>query len=128
MVQPYQLTTAGTSIVRVADGAVIPEDPANKDYQAYLAFIAGGNTALPAPVPPPPTTLTINQFVNRLTPTDHGALATMAQTNAQILLWLARGAAANDVDLTSPQTAGGLELLVSVGVITSARMTAILTP
>ena len=45
--------TAYSTIVRDADQAWIPADPANTDYQAYLAWLAEGNT--PAPyVPPPP--------------------------------------------------------------------------
>jgi hypothetical protein len=32
-------------IVRDADGAFIPEDPANTDYAAYLAWVAAGNHA-----------------------------------------------------------------------------------
>lgn len=32
-------------ILRVADWANIPADPANTDYQAYLAWVAEGNTA-----------------------------------------------------------------------------------
>jgi len=35
-------------IQRVADGAIIPFDPANTDYQAYLQWIAEGNEPLPA--------------------------------------------------------------------------------
>jgi hypothetical protein len=32
-------------LVRAEDSAYIPTDPANVDYQAYLAWVAEGNTA-----------------------------------------------------------------------------------
>tara|TARA_S200000501_G_C20530047_1_gene615254 strand:+ start:547 stop:720 length:174 start_codon:yes stop_codon:yes gene_type:complete len=32
-------------ILRIVDGAYIPVDPDNTDYQAYLAWVAEGNTA-----------------------------------------------------------------------------------
>jgi len=39
-------------IKRLADNAYIPFDPANTDYQEYLAWLAEGNEPLPPDEPP----------------------------------------------------------------------------
>jgi hypothetical protein len=53
----YQLTT-GDIILRLADNAFIPQDPANTDYAAYLEWVDAGNTPEPAPEPEPVPELT----------------------------------------------------------------------
>jgi hypothetical protein len=48
----YQLILDGSTntvkiVLRIADNTFIPFDPANTDYQAYLAWLAAGNTPTP---------------------------------------------------------------------------------
>ena len=43
----YQQTNFNV-VVRLADNAFIPFDPANTDYQEYLKWVAEGNQPLPA--------------------------------------------------------------------------------
>lgn len=46
----YKLTQSG-SIIRIADGACIPVDLRNTDYQEYQRWLEGGNTPAPADAP-----------------------------------------------------------------------------
>jgi len=48
------LASDAQTVIR-SDGAVIPPDPANRDFAAYLAWLAEGNT--PTPYTPPPASI-----------------------------------------------------------------------
>lgn len=51
----YVLTPEGL-LQRTSDGATIPLDPSNSDYQAFSAWIAAGNTLDPRVNPADDTT------------------------------------------------------------------------
>ena len=89
----YKLTETQNIIYR-NDGMWIPADPANTDYQQYLAWLAKGNTPEPY-VPPPPS---IPQSVTRFQAlailaaggyldTVRTYIATLDQNNVQRLAW-----------------------------------------
>ena len=44
-------TISTTVIQRISDGACIPFDPANTDYQEYLEWVADGGVPEPADTP-----------------------------------------------------------------------------
>jgi hypothetical protein len=49
----YRLTASPTVVQRVEDGACIPNDPQNTDWQQYQQWLAAGNTPTPYVAPPP---------------------------------------------------------------------------
>ena len=49
--QKDSLSQEINGVLRIADNAYIPFDPANTDYQAYLKWVAEGNTPEPADEP-----------------------------------------------------------------------------
>ena len=59
----YQLTATESTVIRTADSAHIPNDPANRDYAEYLKWKEAGGVPDPyvAPPPVPPTATTEQQ-------------------------------------------------------------------
>jgi hypothetical protein len=53
----YQLTATESSVIRTADQAFIPNDPANRDWVEYQKWLEDGGVPDPyvAPEVPPPT-------------------------------------------------------------------------
>jgi hypothetical protein len=47
MYKLFKFNDKVVSVIRLADTMSIPIDPANTDYQAYLAWVEAGNTPLP---------------------------------------------------------------------------------
>jgi hypothetical protein len=43
--------TQPSVVIRLADSAAIPLDPANTDYQEYLEWLEAGNEPIPADQP-----------------------------------------------------------------------------
>jgi hypothetical protein len=53
MTYTYTWADAEQTTLKRDDNAFIPTDPANTDYQEYLAWLSEGNTPDPAPTPVP---------------------------------------------------------------------------
>ncbi|MES1994450.1 MAG: hypothetical protein V4457_12875 [Pseudomonadota bacterium] len=127
MVFFYRLLDDKGTVKRGVDGAVIPLDPSNRDRQEYEEWVKEGNT--PAPILPmdPISGLSGTAFINRLTFPEQITICTGAQTNAQMLLWMIRLAAALTVSVDDPEVQQGVQSLVGT-VLTKDRAVEILTP
>ena len=119
----YTLTQTA-AIIRDADQAQIPADPLNTDYAAYLAWVAAGNTASPAPTPLAPVpSCYLWQLQSVMTPAQWtGVLAAVAAlNNPQISAFAQHG-----VELIPADSAMVLQIGAAIG-LSPAQVLALVT-
>lgn len=118
--------TAGTAIIR-DDGAFVPTDPGNADYQAYQVWLAAGNTPNPYVAPPPPPAQVMSQdIMAQFTAADATLIQAAIAGNAQFwLLWSAMQAQSDPMVVTNARFLTGWAALTQV--LGAPRMAAIAT-
>lgn len=91
----FKLMQTSDFIERTYDHAVIPADPDNRDYAAYLNWIAGGNTPEPATAPAPVVPDYVSRYQARAALLNSGLLeqvenyfAALPDGNLDRLAWL----------------------------------------
>ncbi len=108
-------TKAATSVlagmVKQVDGSYATPEPAPENA---------------APLLQPPSPLTKLAFMNQFTMDELAAIYTAAKTEVMVEVFLDKLKLAEHVDVTDPQTIGGLQALVASGLLTEARVQEVL--
>jgi hypothetical protein len=86
MMEEYALTASEHTILRTADQAYIPDDPANTDYAEYLKWLEAGGVPdpyveppPPEPAPPHPAEVALYDHEARITTLEGGTPLTMSE-------------------------------------------------
>lgn len=129
----YQQTRAvdgsiSTTIRRRADSAYIPDDPANRDRQEFLAWEAEGNTPDPPDPIPPITTIASFDFLSRFTRDEQLELNNAASTDGTIGAGLTNLSTSDQTDLEGASVSNWLDGLIDARVITEERKAELLEP
>jgi hypothetical protein len=126
----YQLTS-GETILRLTDNAFIPQAPGNRDYAEYQAWLAKGNTPLPAPAPASPGPDYIAFWDALTTSTIYTAIREQSFTSLPMntlatefiaLIGDAKAGRANEVAIQASMAA-----ILATGTFTAAQLTELQT-
>lgn len=120
----FRMTDMDT-IVRVSDGATIPNDPANRDRAEFDAWIAAGGVPEPYIVPAPePAAFLSQDLMAQFTADDAAKIKAAVETNPQFwLLWSAMQAQKDPMQISNARFLAGWSALVFV--LGASRMSAI---
>ncbi len=130
----YTLIANSAYVTRDADGATIPSDPRNSDWQTYQAWLAAGNTPGAAPAQPvaaaPVPSCALWQLQSVLTPAQWSAVqaAVAAANNPALTAFAAHGSnviPANSTTLLSLGAAIGLSAAQVAALVAEAATVAI---
>ena len=117
----YQLGATNKYVIHTADGATIPNDPANRDWQEYQKWLAAGGVPDPY-VKPPKTSIMTTDWVAAFTNAEYRAATatTWRQTGGNAKNWDVL-VTADSINLSSQNTATLKASLVTDGILTQAR-------
>lgn len=127
----YTLVYNSTSVVRDEDGATIPADPTNSDFQHYQDWLKAGNTPNPATAPPAPVpSCQLWQLQAVLTPAQWSAVQTaVAGLNNPVIAAFAQHGTnvipANSTTLAQLASAVGIDPATLPNLVTQASQIAI---
>jgi hypothetical protein len=114
-----------TTVLRRADGATIPDDPANRDRAKYTQWLADGGVPDPASPIPPPTSITSVEYIARFTPTELLAIEVASHTDADVNYGHNLTLASDHIELGATTRSAVLttwmDRLVAAGCITEVR-------
>lgn len=91
--------------------------------QELAEMIAAKDATLPAAVK---TQFTSLEFLDRFTDAEQLAVVSATLQSPQVKLWYDRLLAASYIDLTDPRTEGGIDALISAGLIDASRKAALM--
>ena len=116
------------SVLRRADNATIPPDPANRDRQEYEAWLGEGNVPDPPDPLAPITVIASFDFLSRFTHDEQVELDNAASSDNLIGAGRTNLSTSDQTDLEGTSVSNWLDALIDARVITAERKAELLAP